>query len=344
MLLTQISLVILLMQAACGSAGVARTDPIGDTRSAATRRGPAPAPAPTAPAVADAPDAITLLRDATRCVDVRASDLGNGAPAQLWGCNGTPAQTWTLADGQIRALGNRCLDVTDGVNGNGTRVQLWDCTPGNVNQQWQRNGSSFVWAAGGRCLDLPGGVVQDGTPLQIWDCNGSSAQAWSPAGNSAPAPTPAPAPSPTPTPTPAPPPTGAAPAPSDVQAELALINGDRASLGLPPLALDAALSASASAHDAEMSTGLGLTHATKYGSFDARMRAFGATFNAAAENIAWGSAGLSPETANKLLFTDEAPTAANNFQAGGHYENITGPYTRVGIAYANGYWTMDFAN
>jgi uncharacterized protein YkwD len=128
-----------------------------------------------------------------------------------------------------------------------------------------------------------------------------------------------------------------------VQEQLALINGDRASLGLAPLTLDADLSKAAAAHNDEMIAAQDLTHDTKYGSFDDRLRAFGAKFSAAGENLAWGSGGLTPDEANEMLFTDEAPSPANNNQAGGHYENIVGDYERVGIAYAEGYWTMEFA-
>ncbi|WP_194922283.1 glycosyl hydrolase, partial [Catenulispora rubra] len=51
---------------------------------------------------------------AGKCVDVRAANSANGTPVQLYTCNGTNAQSWTVqTDGTIRALG-KCLDITGG--------------------------------------------------------------------------------------------------------------------------------------------------------------------------------------------------------------------------------------
>ena len=71
-----------------------------------------------------------------KCVDVAGANTANGTPVQLWDCNGTAAQRWTIgADGTIRALG-KCMDVSGGSTANGARVQLWDCN-GTGAQRWQ---------------------------------------------------------------------------------------------------------------------------------------------------------------------------------------------------------------
>src|SRR5262245_34738567 len=62
-----------------------------------------------------------------KCVDVRYANNTNATPIQLWTCNGTGAQQWTVgSDGTIRALG-KCMDVSGAGTANGTRVQIWDC-------------------------------------------------------------------------------------------------------------------------------------------------------------------------------------------------------------------------
>lgn len=116
---------------------------------------------------------------AGKCVDVRAANSANGTAVQLYTCNGTAAQTWTIqTDGTIRALG-KCLDVTGGPSAiaNGTLIQLWDCN-GQSNQQWSARNGELVSGSSGRCLDDTGGNTADGTQLQIWDCVGNANQTW----------------------------------------------------------------------------------------------------------------------------------------------------------------------
>jgi beta-glucanase (GH16 family) len=115
---------------------------------------------------------------AGKCVDVRAANTANGTPVQLYDCNGTNAQQWTVAgDGTLRALG-KCLDVTSGGTANGTLVQLWDCN-GTGAQTWQTQpNGTLVNPQSGRCLDDPGGNTTNGTQLQIWDCWDATNQQW----------------------------------------------------------------------------------------------------------------------------------------------------------------------
>ncbi|WP_237706539.1 glycosyl hydrolase family 18 protein [Kribbella flavida] len=115
---------------------------------------------------------------AGKCVDVAGANSANGTAVQLWTCNGSSAQTWTVGtDGTIRALG-KCMDVTAAGTANGTPVQLYDCN-GTGAQTWhaQSNGT-LRNPASGRCLDATGPSSADGTRLQIWDCAGSSNQLW----------------------------------------------------------------------------------------------------------------------------------------------------------------------
>jgi hypothetical protein len=114
---------------------------------------------------------------AGKCVDVRYSGTASGTPIQLYTCNGTAAQRWTVnSDGSLGALG-KCLDITQGGTAAGTRVQLWDCN-GTGAQRWQARDGTLVNPQSGRCLDDPYSSTADGTQLQIWDCNGTAAQRW----------------------------------------------------------------------------------------------------------------------------------------------------------------------
>jgi chitinase len=115
---------------------------------------------------------------AGKCVDVAGASTVNGTKVDLFTCNGTNAQNWTVAaNGTLQALG-KCLDVTAAGTVNGTKVQLFDCN-GTAAQVWQHTASNqLVNPASGRCLDATGPSSADGTPLQIWDCTGGTNQAW----------------------------------------------------------------------------------------------------------------------------------------------------------------------
>jgi glucosylceramidase len=112
-----------------------------------------------------------------KCVDVASANSANGTQIQLWTCNGTNAQSWTVGtDGTLRALG-KCMDVAAAGTANGTKVQLWDCN-GTAAQVWQASGTQLVNPNSGKCLDATGPSSADGTPLQIWTCTGGANQQW----------------------------------------------------------------------------------------------------------------------------------------------------------------------
>ncbi|MFC3505578.1 lectin [Micromonospora krabiensis] len=123
-----------------------------------------------------------------KCVDVAAASTANGTAVQLYACNGSAAQQWTVADdGTIRALG-KCLDVAAASTANGARVQIYDCN-GTAAQQWSSTGAQLVNPNAGKCLDATGPSSADGTPLQIWTCTGAANQSWTlPTGGGTPPP------------------------------------------------------------------------------------------------------------------------------------------------------------
>ncbi|TCO53646.1 ricin-type beta-trefoil lectin domain protein [Actinocrispum wychmicini] len=112
-----------------------------------------------------------------KCVDVAGANTANGTKIQIFTCNGTGAQQWTVSGGTLQALG-KCMDVAGAGTANGTKVQLWDCN-GTGAQQWTRNGpNEFVNPNSGKCLDATGQSSADGTALQIWSCAGTANQQW----------------------------------------------------------------------------------------------------------------------------------------------------------------------
>ncbi|MFJ3137928.1 ricin-type beta-trefoil lectin domain protein [Streptomyces sp. NPDC086843] len=116
---------------------------------------------------------------AGKCMDVAGANSSNGTAVQLYDCNGTAAQQWTVgSDGTIRALG-KCLDVVDGSVANGAKLQIWDCT-GAANQRWKvTTARDIVNPLADKCADVTGSSSANGTRLQLWSCTGAGNQKWS---------------------------------------------------------------------------------------------------------------------------------------------------------------------
>ncbi|MHA6764017.1 chitinase [Streptacidiphilus sp. PAMC 29251] len=123
------------------------------------------------------------------CLDDFTGSNANGTKADLYGCNSTPAQQWTIASNGTLQINGKCLDITGGSTANGALVELWDCN-GGANQVWQQGANnSLVNPASGKCLDDPGFSTTPGTQLDLWDCNGGANQAWAlPGGTTSPPP------------------------------------------------------------------------------------------------------------------------------------------------------------
>jgi Ricin-type beta-trefoil lectin domain len=143
-------------------------------------------------ATAQAATSGTITGFGGKCVDVAGANTANGTRIQLYTCNGTGAQEWTVgnSDASIRALG-KCLDVTGAGTANGTKIQLYDCN-GTGAQRWSATDGQLVNTGSGKCLDATGVSSADGTPLQIWDCTGGANQKWTLPGGGTPPPTTAP--------------------------------------------------------------------------------------------------------------------------------------------------------
>ncbi|PAK23804.1 glycosyl hydrolase, partial [Streptomyces sp. alain-838] len=62
-----------------------------------------------------------------KCLDVDNAGTADGTQVQLWSCNQSSAQAWSVGgDGTLKALG-KCLDVSGGASADGTRIQLRTC-------------------------------------------------------------------------------------------------------------------------------------------------------------------------------------------------------------------------
>jgi Ricin-type beta-trefoil lectin domain len=132
----------------------------------------------TTAATAQAATSGTITGYQGLCVDDYAASSADGTKVDLYTCNGTGAQQWTVAsDGTLQTNG-KCLDITGASTSDGALIELWDCNGGG-NQVWQAQpDGELLNPASGKCLDDPGFNTTPGTQLELWDCNAGANQIW----------------------------------------------------------------------------------------------------------------------------------------------------------------------
>jgi len=113
------------------------------------------------------------------CIDDRSASTANFNPVQVYTCNGTAAQQWTVvqAGSTLHALG-KCMDINGGGTADGTTVDLYDCNNTAAQVFIPQSNGSLYNPQSGKCLDDTGWSTTPGTQLQIWDCTGNANQKW----------------------------------------------------------------------------------------------------------------------------------------------------------------------
>ena len=113
------------------------------------------------------------------CIDVRSASNAAGTPIQIYGCNSTNAQSWTVvaAGSTLRILGD-CLTDSGAGTTSGTPIVLEPCN-GTASQVWEPQSDGALYnTQSGMCPDDPDATTTPGTQLQIYTCNQTNAQNW----------------------------------------------------------------------------------------------------------------------------------------------------------------------
>jgi hypothetical protein len=113
------------------------------------------------------------------CVDDRGASTANYNPVQVYTCNNTAAQQWTVveAGSTLQALG-KCMDINGGGTADGTTVDLYDCNDTAAQVFIPQSNGELYNPQSNKCLDDTG-YGGSGTQLQIWDCADTANQQWS---------------------------------------------------------------------------------------------------------------------------------------------------------------------
>jgi len=113
-----------------------------------------------------------------KCIDDAGASTSNGTAIQIYTCNGTNAQDWTVAPDHTMQVLTDCMDVVNGATTAGTDIQLHTCN-GTAAQQWDQNSSGeLVNPASGLCLTDNSDGATNKTQLELETCADTSGQVW----------------------------------------------------------------------------------------------------------------------------------------------------------------------
>ena len=116
------------------------------------------------------------------CLNDAGDRSARGTPVDLWACNSSAAQRWTVvADGTLRVHG-QCLATDGSAVAGGTRVGLQPCTGGAAQRWAAASGGELVNGRSGTCLAGPGSSRRNGSYPAIWRCTGAAGPAVAAAG------------------------------------------------------------------------------------------------------------------------------------------------------------------
>lgn len=123
---------------------------------------------------------VRLHKDG-KCLHDAGNRSAGGTPVNIWRCNGSAAQQWTIVQDDTIRIHGKCLAAPGTTSG--ARAELRACSD-SAAQQW-RTGTRgrLVNPASGLCLADPRGSTRNGTRVRLRPCTGKASQQWTlPAG------------------------------------------------------------------------------------------------------------------------------------------------------------------
>ncbi|KUO06745.1 RICIN domain-containing protein [Streptomyces sp. DSM 15324] len=131
--------------------------------------------------IGNAPTTIEVTGKKGLCLDAAGGGTANGTVVQIYTCNGTAGQEWTV-EGDAAGLHLRnaksfkCVEVAGNNPANGTKIQLSTCNSSPA-QTWEYNvraATPLKSVGTGKCLDLK--TYDNGQDSRLWACSGGTPQ------------------------------------------------------------------------------------------------------------------------------------------------------------------------
>ncbi|MFJ6931008.1 RICIN domain-containing protein [Streptomyces nigra] len=132
-------------------------------------------------AIGNAPTTIEVTGKKGLCLDAAGGGTTDGTAVQIYTCNGSAAQQWTV-EGDDKGLHLRnvkalkCVEVAGNNAADGTKIQLATCksTPAQTWEYNVRAATPLKNVGTGKCLDLK--TYDNGQDSRLWTCSGATAQ------------------------------------------------------------------------------------------------------------------------------------------------------------------------
>ena len=122
-------------------------------------------------------------------LDDFSASTANGNAIDIWGANGTGAQSWVFSNVSVVPAGSYNIAVSFGPYcvtaseaSSGSPVNLQPCN-GSAGQAWSAvpSGSGYTLHPASNpslCMDVYGNGNANGTPVIVWTCNGGANEIW----------------------------------------------------------------------------------------------------------------------------------------------------------------------
>jgi hypothetical protein len=115
---------------------------------------------------------------AGKCLDDAYDTKTNGTKVQLYTCNKSAAQQWTVnTNGTIENANGACLDLAEAKDINNTKIVMYSCNS-NAAQQWEVINNTLLNPESSKCIDDPYSTTTNGTQLILYTCKGTTNQKW----------------------------------------------------------------------------------------------------------------------------------------------------------------------
>ncbi|HTJ72130.1 MAG TPA: ricin-type beta-trefoil lectin domain protein, partial [Actinospica sp.] len=126
------------------------------------------------------------------CLSVTGASTSAGATTDIYTCNGSASETWTLqTNGTIVGKNSGlCLSASGNSSALKTVADINTCD-GDAYEQWTVSNGTLVEGASGLCLSVTGSATAPKTTADLYTCNGSVSENWTVSTSGTPASTPA---------------------------------------------------------------------------------------------------------------------------------------------------------
>ncbi|WP_370353067.1 ricin-type beta-trefoil lectin domain protein [Catenulispora sp. EB89] len=127
--------------------------------------------------------AITSALSNALCIDDRSGNTADGNPIQIYTCNNSAAQQWTITPqpgGVLNTIttSGKCLTVAGSGTASGTGIDLYTCN-GTPADYWTIDSDGQLWNPHSQmCLADPASTTIPGTQLIIYACDYGNEQNW----------------------------------------------------------------------------------------------------------------------------------------------------------------------